>query len=246
MNWKNELLKRSPNILLGSGILGFIAAVVMSAKATPKAMRILSEQSYGIEMNSRSEDYLKPYPSKMDKIRAIAPIYIPTAGMVLLSTGMLMASDRIVRNRYASLLTLYSITERAMREWESSTSENVTKKKLESIKGGVMAPTEDPPSEEDFVDGNRLFWDPYSGRFFYAASVDTVRRIFGDINLRMVNDEFVPLNDFYYALNLDPVGYGNDNGWNLEDGKVSPAFDSFMRNDRAYIRVEYPIKPRNW
>jgi len=246
MNWKNELIKRSPSILFGSGILGFVAAVVMSAKATPKAMRILEKMPRCVEMNSKSEDYLKSSPSELDKIRAIAPTYLPTAGMVLLSTGMLMASDRIVRNRYASLLTLYSITERAMREWESATTDNVTKKKLQTIKEQAMAPDVEIPSEEDFVDGNRLFWDTYSGRFFYAQSVDTVRRIFSDINLRVVKEDYVPLNDFYYVLGLDPVGYGGDNGWNVEDGEVNPTFDSLMRNDRAYISVQYTVKPRNW
>jgi hypothetical protein len=226
-------------LLFGTGILGFVAAVVMSAKATPRAMKKLEY------LNWTEKAPIKPH-TKIEKARAIAPIYVPTAGMVLLSTGMLLASDRIIRNRYASLLALYSIMERTAREWESATTENVTKKKLQTIKEQVMAPQGEVPAEEDFVDGNRLFWDPYSGRFFYAPSVDTVRKIFGDINLRMVHEHFVPLNDFYEALGMDLVGYGNDNGWNIEDGDVTPAFDSLMRNDRAYIQVQYPIKPRSW
>lgn len=235
MNWKNELVKRSPGLLFGTGILGFIAAVVMSAKVTPKAMRILDGRPEGFE------------PTLVDKIKTVAPVYIPTAGMVLLSTGMLLASDRIIRNRYASLLAIYSITERAISEWQSATTDNVTKKKLQTIKGEVLAPTEnDIPLEEEFVDGNRLFWDPWSGRPFYAQSVDTVRRIFSDINLRVVKEDFVPLNDFYYALNLDPVGHGSDSGWNVEDGDVPLTFDSLLRNDRSYISVQYPVKPRTW
>jgi len=246
MNWKNELVKRSPDILFGSGILGFIVAVVMSAKAAPKAMKVLDELPHGTEMNSHSENYLKSYPSGLDKIRAVAPVYIPTAGVVLLSTGMLLASNNIVRNRYSSLLAIYSITERAMREWESGTTDNVTKKKLLTIKEGVMAPDSEIPLEEDFVDGNRLFWDAYSGRFFYAQSVDTVRRIFSDINLQMVHDNFVSLNSFYEDLSMDPVGFGYDSGWNVENGDITPTFDSIVRNDRAYIRVQYPVQPRTW
>jgi uncharacterized protein with NRDE domain len=218
--------------------LGFVAAVVMSAKATPKAMELLE---------SIETDELNGYEyTRLERARLFAPVYIPTAGMVLLSTGMLMASDRIIRNRYASLLAIYSITERAMREWQSATTENVTKKKLQTIKEQVLSPDIEIPAEEDFVDGNRLFWDAFSGRFFYAQSVDTVRRVFSDINLSLVHDNFVPLNSFYEDLGMDPVGYGYDSGWNVEDGDITPIFDSIMRNDRAYIRVQYDVKARTW
>ena len=186
------------------------------------------------------------FPTKLEKARAIGPVYIPTAGVVLLSTGMLLASDRMIRNRYASLLAIYSILERAMREWESGTASNVTSKKLLEIKEGVLAPDVEIPLEEDFVDGNRLFWDAFSGRFFYAQSVDTVRRVFSEINLQMVHDNFVPLNSLYEDLGMDPVGYGYDSGWNIEDGNIPLTFDSIVRNDRAYIRLQYSVQARKW
>jgi hypothetical protein len=241
MNLRNELVKRAPDLLFGSGVLGFVVAVVMSAKATPKAMDILEEQHFDAVAKRPSKT-----PTRLEKTRAVAPVYIPTAGVVLLSIGMLLASDRIVRNRYASLLAIYSIAERTLRDWEKSTAENVTPKKLNTIKERVLGPSSEVPSEEDFVDGNRLFWDAFSARFFYAQSVDTVRRAFSEINLDMVHDNFVALNSLYEALNMDPIEYGYDAGWNIDDGEVHPIFDSVMRNDRAYIRVQYPVKPRSW
>jgi len=238
---KNELITRSPALLFGAGLLGFVASVVLSAKATPKAMRILEER--------RQEGWYQPdeggphHYSRLEKLKDIAPVYIPTIGMVLLSTGMLLASDRIVRNRYASLLTLYSITERAAREWESSTKDNVSNKKFHSIKERVLAPQQ-PPTPEDFIEGHLLFWDPVSGRYFSARSVDTVRRIFKDINLMLISEDFVHLSELYYQLGMSHAKFADDIGWHINDAEIEPSFDSTFIDDIAYIQVNYPTRPR--
>lgn len=246
MNLKNELINRAPTLLFSAGVAGFITAVVMSARATPKAMARLNELEHLAE--EHGPRYVRfNNPKRVDKIKAVIPVYVPTAGMVLLSTGLLMASDRIVRNRYASLLTLYSVTERTLSSWKTATEESVTNKKFHEIKERVITPTEDPQYDERAeAEGMHRFWDLYSKRYFYAPSVDTVRRIFKDINLKLVTEDFIPLNDFYYLVGLDPVGYGNDVGWHVNDMEIEPWFDGGLIKDIPYIVVEYEVKPRKW
>jgi hypothetical protein len=234
MNLKNEIIKRSPELLLGGGILGFVSAVIMSARATPKAMQILEEGRY----KRRYEEY-----TTVSKVKDVAPAYIPTAAMVLLSTGMLLASDHITRNRYASLLALYSIAGRALSDWDSSTADNVSKKKYHQIKERVLAP-QHPPEEVDIVEGHLLFWDPISGRYFHARSVDTVRKIFKDVNLMLVTDEFVPLSELYYQLDMPVAKFADWVGFHVSDSEIEPRFDSTYIGEYAYIQVNYEVRPR--
>lgn len=244
MSLKSELIKHSPRLLFGGGILGLITAVVMSAKATPKAMEIIERRRQSGWYEEYDRLTVPKIPLKV-MIKDIAPVYLPTAGLVLLSTGMLLASDHIVRNRYSSLLALYGITQRALRDWDSSTAENVTQKKYHKIKEQVLAPQR-PPEEADMIEGHRLFWDPISGRYFYARSVDTVRSIFKDINLMLVTEGFVPLSELYYQLNMAPAKFADDIGFRIEDAEVEPRFDSTYIGDVAYIQVNYEVIPRDW
>lgn len=243
MNIRNELIKRSPTLLLGAGILGFVTATVMAARAAPKANRALDQQE---------DEYFDLYfPENevplIEKVKVAAPHYLPTVGLMLVSTGLLLSSNRIVRKRYTSLLALYTITERALSEWEASTAENVTPKKLDKIRERVLAPTADPPEGEDeFVDGRSVYYDQWSGRYFWAPSVDTIRRAIAEINLRLVKEDFVPLNDFYYALGMDPVEMGDDIGWSVNGEEAEVYFDSMLRNDRPYVKVIFRVAPREW
>ena len=45
---KRTFIKRSPEILIGVGIAGFIFAGVLAVKATPKAMELLDDNDCGI------------------------------------------------------------------------------------------------------------------------------------------------------------------------------------------------------
>lgn len=242
MDIKNKLTAHSPAILLGAGILGFITAAFMSARATPKAMETLQYIK---------EDEMNGYPpaTKFEKAKALAPIYLPTIGMMLLSSGLILSSDRIIRKRYTSLFALYAITNRALEEWEAATREAVSGRKADEISSRVLAPTSDPPTTgdvDDLLSGRSAFYDRFSGRYFIADSVDTVKRVIADINLRLVKEDFVPLNDFYYDLGMDPIEIGGDIGWSVNGGEAGVYFDSMLRNGKPYIRVIFTVVPREW
>lgn len=237
MNFKNELIRRSPSLLLGGGIAGFIGAVIMSAKATPAA----HEESLNIDYE---ENYLHIPVSRKEKIRRILPYYIPTIGMVMLSTGMVLSSNRIMRNRYTSLLALYTLTNKALGEWENATASSVTKKKLEQIRDKVFEPDALPEWNEKNAD-TTAFWDPYGGRYIYAKSPEHVRRVIAELNAQLLRDDFVPLNDFYYSLGAPPLQFGGDIGWDVEQREeIGVKFDSVLKEDRAYVKFLFTVEPR--
>lgn len=242
MNFKNEVIKQSPGILSGLGVIGFISSVVMVAKVAPKAEKIIEEASYTPTPHFCIDNQL----GFLDKVKLVAPIYAPTAGMILISTACIIASNHTYRHRYASLLALYSISEVAVGKWQAAALEEVGPRKFDKVKERVLGSEEDPPEILLVDEKKSLFYDGYLGRWFTTDSVETVRRIVNDLNEQLLKDDFVPLNDLYYALGCDHVPFGDDVGWNLSIAKVEVQFNSFIRKDRPYISIMYSVEPRDF
>lgn len=229
MNVKTTLTNQSPAILAAMGCIGFITSVVMAAKVAPKAERVI--------------EHAPPDVSLKEKAMLVAPIYAPTVGMILLSTACIVASNRIQRYRYASLLALYSIGEKSLQKWQSSVLDEVGQKKYEKVRERVVAPEGPVPATDD---ARTLFFDAYSGRYFQADSVETIRKIVNDLNDLMYAEDFVSLNDFYSDIGLVWVEFGNEVGWNKSDGSIKVEYDAFMLEDKPCISMSFITKPREY
>jgi hypothetical protein len=232
MKLKNTLTRQSPTILAALGCVGFITSVIMSARASPKAMEVLEEMP---------ED-----GPVMDKVKAIGPIYAPTVGMILLSTACIIGSNRISRYRYASLLALYSIGEKSLQKWQKAVLDEVSEKKYGNVRERVLTSDKPIPSSIVMDDERVLFFDVYSGRYFRADSVETVRKIVNDLNDQLFVDDFVSLNDFYFEVNLPQVEFGNEAGWNVSNGSIKIDYDAFIKNDKPCVSISFVLKPKKY
>ena len=232
MNVKSTLTNNSPTLLAALGCVGFITSVVMAAMAAPKA-----------------EDILEEVPEDspiIDKIKALAPIYAPTAGMILLSTACIVGSNRVYRYRYASLLALYSIGERSLQRWQNSVLDEVGEKKFEKVRERVVEPDKPLPTTIVVDDERTLFFDVYSGRYFRSDSVETVRKIVNDLNDRLYLDNFINLNEFYYDVGLPKVEFGDEAGWDVSYGSIQVEYDSFLKNDKPGVSISFVVKPKEY
>ena len=233
MKLKTRVQNQSPAILAALGCVGFISAVVMAAKAAPKARD-------AIEPRSKS--------TTMEKIKIVAPIYAPTVGMVLLSTGCIIGSNRIHHYRYASLLALYSIGEKSLQKWQSAVLDEVGQNKYDKVRERTVMPEEPLPVNLLIDDSGIACFDVFSGRYFKTDSIETVRRIVNDLNDRLIVGDFVALNELYYELGLDRVEFGDEVGWLLHDHDktIKVSFDPFMKDDRPVVSVSFVVKPRKY
>ena len=118
MNLKNVLKENAPLMFSAAGIVGFVSAIVLTAKTAPKAEKILEE--------------VKDEPT-IEKVKKIIPIYTPVIGLTLMSAGCIAVSTKMNAHRYASLLALYSISERNLTKWQNSIIEEVGDKKYQKI-----------------------------------------------------------------------------------------------------------------
>jgi hypothetical protein len=241
MKLKTRVENQSPTILAILGCLGFISATIMTAKAAPKAKEILENQDLKLKRWPEPRD-----ATLLEKIRVVTPIYAPTVGMILLSTGCIVASNRVHRYRYASLLALYSIGEKSLQRWQSAIIDEVGPKKYENVKERVLKPDK-PVPEPVYVGKDKvLFFDNFTGRYFTASSVETVRKIVNDMNDQLFADDFISINEFYFELGLPPTEFGDSIGWHVSDGSIKVEFIAFIVHDAPAISVTFDVKPRNY
>ena len=232
MNLKSQLHNNSPTILAGLGVLGFLGAIVMTAKAAPKAERKLK--------------HLPQNATLKDKVKVVTPVYAPVAGMALISTACIVGSNRIHNYRYGALLALYSIGQQSLERWQDSALEVVGQKKFEKIVERDREPREMPPPSPIMDDERVIFWDNFSGRWFRAPSIESVRKVVNDINEKMFREDWAHVNDFYSGVGLEPMEYGDEWGWDLAYGACEVAFDAFIKEERPVVSVTFRLKPRMW
>jgi len=230
MKLSHQLEENAPLILAGLAIGGFIASAVMSARAAPKAQE---------ELDELPED-----ATYYEKGRAIASLYAPTVGMLMLSTACIVASNRMYRQRYVTLLALYSIGEKTLQKWQESVLEVVGPKKAEAVRERTVYPDAPMPTNLILNDDKVMFFDVLNGRYFYSDSIETVRQAVNDLNERMLSEDFMAVNELYYYLSLPPIELGDDIGWRIDDGSIKIVLDAFIKDDKPCVSMSFVTKPK--
>lgn len=232
MNIKEIVNNKSPVILAGLGIAGFITAIIMATKVAPTAKEILEEEPEDI-----------PF---VEKVKLVGPLYAPTVGMACLSTACIIGSGRIYTHRYASLFGLYSLGEETLRRWQTHALEQVGKNKFEKIQAKVIAPEEPVPQSMIINDEKVLFYDAYSGRYFKFDSVESVRKVINDTNDIMYQDGWVALNEFYYGLGLPRTQFGDDIGWDIANGSIGISLEAVLHENRPCVVIVFTLTPKKY
>ena len=228
MNIQSLLKSRSPSILAGLGIVGFITATIMAAKVAPRASKVIEEEEER---------------TFMEKSVAVAPLYAPAVGMMMISTAAIVASNHINSARYASVLALYAVSERTLTRWQEAVIDEVGPKKKELIRKRTTEPHEEIP-QSLVVDGNRmLFFDVFTGRYFRADSLEAVRRVVNESNEFMIAEDFISLNEYYMSLGMPTTGFGEDVGWTASDGLIDIHYDSHIKDDTPCVSMQFVNSP---
>ena len=91
------LKRHSPTILTFVGATGVVATIIMSARATPKAMKLLEEAEV-----QKGEEL-----DKLETIRTAASVYIPVAAIGISSLICLFGANVLNQRNQASLTAAY-------------------------------------------------------------------------------------------------------------------------------------------
>lgn len=235
-----SLDKKKPQILMGSAISGYLAAICLAVKETPKAVQLIDE--------ARDED---GNITKMDAVKASWKCYIPAALATAGSTACAIASCTISHKRNMALATAYAAAMTSAQEYKNTVLEVVGEEKAEEIRKAADKKKMDsnPITQNEVLktNGNGLdqVYDPWSGRYFWS-SINEMVAAMNDLNYSMLNFDTVHLNDFYDMLGLDRTKPGSDYGWDINvTGAVKIMCSTQIAdNNRPCFVLGFDYEPR--
>lgn len=248
---KRTLSRNSSKILLGLGIAGAFTAVGFAITATPKAMILLEEkkQELGVE--------------KLDAktiIKTAAPVYIPTAISMGVSTGCIIAASGVNDRRNAALAAAYTMSETALRSYQDKVVETVGPEKAKEIKEAVAldnmakcpeagsAPVATPVKPgigNDFYNDPVKCWESLSGTYF-IASRNMLEKAINGVNKQLLSDFRVTENDLFDYLGIDHNRNGDLLGWDTESTLEINTFYASKLDDEGMpcLVLDYATPPK--
>lgn len=249
--------KHSPEILTGIGIAGMITTTVLAVKATPKALKLIEQRKWEIydklnedeiPSNNTGIDDLKLKP--LEIIQVAWKPYIPVYITATVSVACLIGASSVNARRNAALATAYQLSQTALAEYKEKVIETIGEKKEAKIKESIDKDKIDknPVSTKEIIitgNGESLCYDSISGRYF-KSDIDKIKKAENELNARLIREDYISLNEFYYEIGLKPTSLGNELGWNVaKDGLIDLNFTSQLSDDGTpCLVVDYHIAPR--
>lgn len=259
----NYISKNSPTILTGCAIAGAFVAVGCAVKATKPALKHIEEvknehrDRIVILRDDEREDYelteeeldsveLKP----LEIIQACWKDYIPTAIALVGTTACVIGAHSISAKRTAAMAALYTMSEQALKDYTTKAEEIVGKGKSDKIKDAVAEEQlkrhpYDPNTPLAFEQGDVLCFDQMTGRYF-SSNMQKIRTIMAELNAQIAYGERISLNDFYYALGIDGIQFGEDAGWCVENQVELEFTSSLTSNGTPVLAIRHKNQPTAW
>lgn len=232
--------KHTPEILTGIGIAGMITSTVLAVRATPKALQLMDERKFDLEVEKLTV---------VETVKTTWKCYIPAVITGAASVGCLIGASSVNARRNAALATAYKLSETALNEYREKVAETIGEKKDKAIREQIDKDhiKEKPVSKSEVIiteKGNTLCYDTISGRYF-KSDIDKIKKAVNELNRKMVYDNYVSLNEFYDELDLAHTSVGDDLGWNMENGFIDIYFSSQIADDGTpCIVVNYDVAPK--
>lgn len=234
---KRLVVDNSPLILTYISVAGVLSTTVLAVKATPGALQDLINSQEFAEKNLTAKETLE----------ITWKHYIPAAVSGAVTIASIIGAHNVHARRNAALVTVYSITETALKEYQAKVKEQLGENKERKVREEL---TKDYVANAPMVNaevhitgtGEQLCYDSFTGRYF-KSDIETIRKAQNDINARIINEMYASHNDFYRLIGLAGTTYGEEVGWRT-DNLMDLEFTSHLAEDgRPCLCIEYHVSP---
>jgi len=236
--FKMLVVDNSPLILTYLSVAGVVSTTVLAVRATPKALDKLSKVKWDAESNNRE-------PNIKETVVVVWKDYTPATVSGVFTIACIIGAQAINMRKNAALVSIYSLTETMLREYQAKVreihGENKERKVREEITKDSIASAPMALAEVHITGlGEQLCYDSFTGRYF-KSDIETLRRAQNDINAQILNNNYASHNDFYNLIGLSRTQFGEEAGWNL-DQLLDIEFTSHLADDgRPCLCIEYQL-----
>lgn len=228
----------SPAILTTLAVVGSVGTTVLAVQATRDAVRILDQ--IGEEPADR-------YKRVEERVKLVWKFYIPVVLSAAGTVACIVGANSISNKRTTAMITAYSISETALREYQGKVRETIGAAKDQKIIDELAQEevTKNPPQKQEVLitsGGEVLCKDRLSGRYF-ESSIEVIRKAQNDINAEIINNMYASQNEFYNKIGLPPIDLGDELGWRT-DHLMDISFSTTMSEDnRPCMVLDYASFP---
>lgn len=233
------LSNNSPTILTAVASTGVLTTAVLAVKGTPKAMELIALED---QHRTSSEPM-----SKLDIVKLTWKCYAPSAAVGITTIACIVGANTISSKRNAALMSVYSLTDQAFKEYQAKVTDTIGEKKEKAIRDEVAVDRikNDPiGGREVFITGagEQTCYDAWTGRYF-KSDIESIRKAVNKINHQMINDMYASLNDFYREIGLRTIDTGEDLGWSSSTLlEVDPSYGGDEKGDPCLV-ITFRNKP---
>lgn len=222
----------SPSILSGLAVTGVVMSSVFAVRGTPRALQDIAHAA---------SEQTAPL-TRWDKVRLTWRYYVPALCMGAATIACIVGANSISARRNAALVSVYSLTEKALSEYKAKVVETLGEQKETAIRDSIAQDRVDatPLSSREVIitgGGDVLCFDPLSSRYF-TSNIEAIRKAQNDINEQVINFSYATLNDFYQKIGINDTSLGEDLGWNTDkllEVKFSP---TMSEDDKPCISLD--------
>jgi hypothetical protein len=193
--------KNASTILTCVGVIGVVGTAVLTAKAAPKALKAVEDAK-----EEKGDDLTVP-----EVIKAVAPAYIPVVVVGVATVTCIVGANMLNKRQQASLASAYALLDTSYKEYKKKVTDLYGEEADNHIKAEIA---KDKYELTDILpeEGNRLFYDEYSGRYFETTDAK-VKEAEYTVNRHLQTKGYACVNDFYKELGMEMLYSGFDVGW---------------------------------
>lgn len=235
----NIVNRNAPTILTVAGTAGVFATAILTGKATLEAADKVRHVEKTIERSLTTVEILE----------VSWRYFIPPVVLAIGTTSAIIGLNSIHTKRATALLSAYSITDTAFREYQSKVAGVLGEKKERSLREEIAADQirKNPPPEnrETIIigSGDVLCLEVTTGRYFWS-DMEKIRQAENTINRRLINDMSASQNEFYSLIGIPQTSLGDQLGWNV-DQMMEIIFGSALDpKGQPCLSIDYRVAPR--